>query len=175
VNLFQPLVSVIVLVPILFISVNLWNGESQMRLIRQYASSNIADNNQLVYSNAQKLFYNWWIDPFYKFQSSLYMVDAGYINESYKQIRALYENDPRNLAVLGWLADYSKSEGDYKNEILFRAEISELDPWNANNYLMLGIAYKQVGDLASSKEILEKIISFTPNSEIAKKALAELI
>jgi len=32
-----------------------------------------------------------------------------------------------------------------------------------------------VGDLASSKEILEKIISFTPNSEIAKKALAELI
>ena len=174
VSLFQPLVSVIVLVPTLFISVNLWNGESQMRLIRQYASSNITDNKQIVYSNAQKLFNSWWIDPFYKFQSSLYMVDAGYINESYKQIKALYENDPRNLEVLRWLADYSKSEGNYKNEILFRSEISVLDPWNANNFLMLGVAYKQMGDLASSKEMLKKIISFTPNSEIAKKALAEL-
>ena len=102
------------------------------------------------------------------------MVDAGYINESYKQIKVLYENDPRNLEVLRWLADYSKSEGNYKNEILFRSEISVLDPWNANNFLMLGVAYKQMGDLASSKEMLKKIISFTPNSEIAKKALVEL-
>lgn len=174
VSLFQPLVSVIVLVPTLFISVNLWNGESQMRLVRQYASSNLTDNKQIVYSNAQKLFNSWWIDPFYKFQSSLYMVDAGYINESYKQIKTLYENDPRNLEVLRWLAEYSKSEGNYKNEILFRSEISVLDPWNANNFLMLGVAYKQMGDLASSKAMLKKIISFTPNSEIAKKALIEL-
>lgn len=174
INLFQPIVSLIALAPILLISINLSNAESDMRVIRQYSTSDISDKNALVYKYAQKLINNKFVDPRYKFQASLHMVDAGYISESYKQILVLNEKDPRNLDVLRWLAEYNKSVANYKSEILYRSNISLLDPWNADNYLMLGIAYKQTGDSPNSNKMLDKIKSFAPNSEIAKKALIEL-
>ena len=174
INLFQPITSVIVLVPVLFISTNLWNSESDMRLVRQYATSDISNKNLLVYKYSQKLLSNKFVDPRYKFQASLHMVDAGYLAESYEQIAVLHKNDPRNLDILRWLAEYHKSKMDYKSEVSSRNDISVLDPWNADNYLSLGVAYKQMGDLSNSKRMLEKIMSFAPNSDIAKKALTEL-
>jgi hypothetical protein len=174
INLFQPVISLIVLAPILFISINLSNAELDMRLIRQYATSDISDKNILVYKYAQRLMNNPFVDPSYKFQASLHMVDVGYISESYRQITGLHEKDPRNLDMLRWLAEYNKSIAKYENEILFRTDISLFDPWNATNYLMLGIAYKQTGDSVNSKKMLDKINSFAPNSDVAKKALIEL-
>ena len=174
INLFQPIISLIALTPILFISTNLWSAETDMRLVRQYSNSDISNKNTVVYEYAQRLMNNPFVDPRYKFQASLHMVDTGYINESYKQITGLYEKDPRNLDILRWLAEYNKSITNYKNEILYRTDVSLLDPWNANNYLMLGTAYKQIGDSLSSKKMLDKINSFAANSDIAKKALIEL-
>lgn len=174
INLFQPMISVIVLTPILFISINLWSAESDMRLVKLYTNSDVSDRNTLVYKYAQKLMNNQFADPSYKFQASLHMVDTGYISESYKQITRLHEKDPRNLDILRWLAEYSKSLGDYNSEIKFRTDISLLDPWNADNYLLLGIAYNQTGNLENSKKMLNKIISFAPNSDISKKAITEL-
>jgi O-antigen ligase len=174
INLFQPIISLIVLAPILFISTNLWSAETDMRLVRQYTNSDISNKNIVVYEYAQRLMNNPFVDPSYKFQASLHMVDTGYISESYRQITGLHEKDPRNLDVLRWLAEYNKSIANYENEILFRTDISLFDPWNANNYLMLGMAYKQTGDSVNSKKMLDKINSFAPNSDIAKKALIEL-
>jgi O-antigen ligase len=174
INLFQPIISVIVLAPILFISINLSNAEFDMRLVRQYSTSDISDKNTLVYKYTQKLINNKFTDPRYKFQASLHMVDTGYISESYKQIIVLHEKDPRSLDVLRWLAEYNKSIANYKTEILYRTDISLLDPWNADNYFMLGIAYKQIGDSVNSNKMRDKINGFAPNSEIAKKALIEL-
>jgi tetratricopeptide (TPR) repeat protein len=174
INLFQPIISLIALTPILFISTNLWSAETDMRLVRQYSNSDISNKNTVVYEYAQRLINNPLVDPSYKFQASLHMVDTGYISESYKQITGLYEKDPRNLYILRWLAEYNKSIANYKNEISFRTDISLLDPWNANNYLMLGIAYKQIGDSENSIKMLDNINSFAPNSDIAKKALIEL-
>jgi putative inorganic carbon (HCO3(-)) transporter len=174
VNLFQPTASVIILVPIIFLSYNLWNLESNMRLVRQYAVSDISDKNTLVYNYAQKVFDNPFADPRYKFQASLYIVDTGNITESYKQIKLLYGQNPRDLDILRWLAEYNKSISNYKSEILYRTRISLLDPWNADNYLMLGTAYKKIGDSRNSRRMLDKIISFATNSDTAKKAVIEL-
>lgn len=173
INLFVPLASSLILIPILFISINLWTAESNMFLVRQYANSETQEKNQLVYSYSQKLISNKWTDPNYKFRASLYLVDVGFLAQSYKQISALNEVDPRNLDLLEWLADYHKSIADYKTEIMLRDEISLYDQWNANNYLMLGIAYKQIGDIANSKNMLQKINSFAPNSDAATKAKLE--
>jgi hypothetical protein len=89
-------------------------------------------------------------------------------------LKVLHEKDPRSLDVLRWLAEYNKSIANYKIEILYRTDISLLDPWNADNYFMLGAAYKQIGDSVNLNKMLDKINSFAPNSEIAKKALIEL-
>jgi O-antigen ligase len=174
VNLFQSLASIFVLVPTMLVSINLWNTESQMRLVRQYASSTNVEVQSLADKNAKKLFSNKFADPTYKFKAALYLVDIGYIDESYKQIMVLHRNDPRNLDLLRWLSEYSKSKSDYKNEVLYRTNISLLDPWNADNYFLLGIAYKQIGELDTAKNMFEKIIEFAPKSEVAKIAATEL-
>jgi hypothetical protein len=55
----------------------------------------------------------------------------------------------------------------------------KLDPWNAVNYLQLGKDYKLQGNLIKSKEMLDKILSFStgvvggPIAEQAKKELSQ--
>ena len=55
--------------------------------------------------------------------------------------------------------------------------MAELDPWNAVNYLELGKDYKVLGDLAKSKAMLDKIMSFATGvhgGSIAEEAKLEL-
>jgi len=49
-----------------------------------------------------------------------------------------------------------------------------LDPWNAENYLALGNDYKKQGNLAKSKAMLLKILSFASTNPIAEQAKNEL-
>jgi hypothetical protein len=56
--------------------------------------------------------------------------------------------------------------------------MAKLDPWNAVNYLALGKDYKAQGDLVKSKEMLDKILSFSTGnigSPIAEQAKTELV
>lgn len=175
INLFQPIVSAIVLVPTLIISISLWRSESTMFLVRNYAYSNLENKRSLVYDSAQRLMNNEFSDPNYKFNALLHMVDVGYLNESYEQIKILHRNYPRNLSFLNWLAEYKNSTKAFSEEVSFRRSISVLDPWNAENYLKLGIAYRQLGELENAKRMYEKITSFAPESEIAKTAAVELL
>ncbi len=175
INLFQPIVSAIVLVPTLIISISLWRSESTMFLVRNYAYSDLENKRSLVYDSAQKLINDKFSDPNYKFNALLHMVDVGYLNESYEQIEILHRNDPRNLSFLHWLAEYKNSTKKFSEEVSLRRSISVLDPWNAVNYLKLGIAYRQLGELENAKRMYEKITSFAPESDIAKTAAVELL
>ena len=51
-----------------------------------------------------------------------------------------------------------------------RNKISKTDPWNADNYLKLLLLYKQSGDLVNANAMKNKILSFAPNTEMAKAA-----
>jgi len=57
---------------------------------------------------------------------------------------------------------------------LYREKISELDPWNAANYLDLGKNYKSQGDSIKSKAMLDKILSFASENQIATQAKIDL-
>jgi tetratricopeptide (TPR) repeat protein len=54
-------------------------------------------------------------------------------------------------------------------------KISELDPWNAANYLTLGRIYLNLGDFEKMEAMKSKITSFAPNSEQANLAEIELV
>jgi hypothetical protein len=54
--------------------------------------------------------------------------------------------------------------------INYRLKISQLDPWNASNYLELGKNYNSQGDEFNTALMLEKIISFAPKHPIAESA-----
>jgi hypothetical protein len=52
--------------------------------------------------------------------------------------------------------------------------MAKLDPWNAVNYLAMGKIYKSQGNLADTKLMLEKIMSFAAGDPISSQAKLDL-
>lgn len=124
--------------------------------------------------NAINTFLN---DPNYKLKSGQNLFQIGLRDEGINTIKELTNEDPRNLMALNSLAEIYESLGKYSEAIIYREKIARINQWNALNYLALGKDYKALGNLAKTKEILDKILAFatgpngTPVAEQAKKEL----
>jgi hypothetical protein len=117
------------------------------------------------------------IDPNYSLNSSISLVKAGFTDEGLEIARKIYMDDPRNLDAINGLALTSEQLKRIPDAIVYRLKMAELDPWNAVNYLELGKDYKVLGDLAKSKAMLDKIMSFATGvhgGSIAEEAKIEL-
>jgi len=174
ISLFQPVVSTLILIPTLIVSTNLWNTENSMRSIRQWAYSDIQTNKTLILEHTKELNADPLADPNYKFYSALFLVDAGDVDNSFKQVSKILQDDPRHLGALKWLAEYARLKGKIQEEIQYRNRISTLDPWNAENLYLTGMAYKNLGDASNAKVIFERIIGFAPGTSNAIKAQEEI-
>lgn len=175
VNIYQPTISILFLIPILILSFNLHRIETDTFLAKAYADPANPANKPIVSNYADKVVSNPIADPYYKLLVSLYMVDMGEVETSHKVVSSLHKKDPRNLDYLRWLIEYEKSKKNLDNELEYRELIVSLDPWNAINYFEMGLIYKQKSDLVKMMNMKEKIMSFASNSEIADKATRELI
>lgn len=174
INLFQPVISTLVMIPIILFSYNLYKVETNTFLAKSYADINIPDNAKTVYTYSKDVINNPIADPYYKLLVSLYIADMGYTQEAYASLVALNKKDPRNLDVLRVLAEYEKGNNDVSKEIKYRNQIADLDPWNAVNYFDLGKLYKQQGDVINALRMREKILSFASNTEVGNLAKVEL-
>ncbi len=174
IGLFQPLVSTIVLVPVLFVGALLYRSETDTYLARALADPKFPQNSSQVLNYANNVFSNPLADPQYKFQISLSLVDMGLVKESYDQVIKLHESDSRSLEFLRWLAFYEVEQNNFKEAINYRNKIAVLDPWNANNYLDLGVLYKTIGDEENSLLMLNKIKQFAQNTSVYDLAVSKL-
>jgi hypothetical protein len=156
-SLYQPTISTLFLIPILIFSFNLHRIETDTFLAKAYADPANPANKPIVSNYADRVINNPIADPYYKLLVSLYMVDMG------------------NLVCLRWLIEYEKSKKNSDNELEYRELIVRLDPWNAINYFEMGLIYKQKGDLVKMMNMKEKILNFASSTEIADKAIRELI
>ena len=117
-------------------------------------------------------------DPNYSLNCAIALVGAGFIEDGLEIAKRIYKDDPRNLDAINGLALVSEQLGNFPDAIFYRLKMVELDPWNAVNYLELGKDYKANGDLLKSREMLDKILSFSfgpiggPIADQAKAALA---
>jgi O-antigen ligase len=91
------------------------------------------------------------------------------------ELKQIIKVDYRNLDTLGLLAAANEMSGNLAESINYRNEIAKYDPWNAPNYLSLGLMYKKQGDEQKMKLMLSKILSFASNDPIAKEAKEQLI
>lgn len=117
-------------------------------------------------------------DPNYKLSSAMSLVQNGFADEGLLLVKEINLNDPRNLDALNALALTSEQLNKISDAIIYREKMAKLDPWNAVNYLALGKDYKAQGDLVKSKEMLDKILSFSTGnigSPIAEQAKTELV
>jgi tetratricopeptide (TPR) repeat protein len=95
----------------------------------------------------------------------------GFTAQAAEELNKLVSDDPRNLSYLQGLIIFETRANNLQRVIQIRNQISEYDPWNAQNYLELIKLYKLSGDLSKAGEMKDKIISFAANTEIAKNAI----
>jgi tetratricopeptide (TPR) repeat protein len=113
-----------------------------------------------------------------------YKVDAlislySYVEQdgSYKEIKRIVDDNPKNRDFLEVLATIDEQRKDYSSAIQNRIQISQIDPLAANNYLLLARLYLSTEDTEKARLLFNKIISIAPKTNegvIAKKELDKL-
>ena len=113
-------------------------------------------------------------DPTYKLTAAMNLAQSGFIEEGLTEVLKIHTENPRNLDALNILVRTYEQTNRIPEAIIYREKISQVDLWNADNYLSLGKNYKAQGDLIKTKAMLEKILSFAAGKEIAEQAKIDL-
>jgi tetratricopeptide (TPR) repeat protein len=160
----------------LFLILPLYSGEKNTWLARGYfnPSSNDPKLQEMFKKYSIEALGTRFISNDYKniTLTNLYSIDPQKAVDELKQIT---NEDFRNLDTLGLLAAANEMSGNLAESIKYRNELAKYDPWNAPNYLSLGLMYKKLGDQQKMNLMLSKILSFASNDPIAKEAKGQLI
>jgi O-antigen ligase len=173
-NLFQPITSLVVLVPILIFVTNFYRIEQHMFILKSISNPAFTENKQPVLQYANKVLSNPLTDPFYKYRCVFFLYDMGFKEEAFQVISGLVSNDPLNPDFLRGKVFIEESRNNVLGVVSAREKISNVDPWNADNYLQLLKLYKSQGDLDKAFKMKEKIFSFAPGTKIANEAQESL-
>jgi tetratricopeptide (TPR) repeat protein len=174
-TLLQPIISsLLALFSVLFVSM-LYVGENGTIKARTFYNPNSKSQSPIYYEAISKVLQNKLTDPNYKYMVIQDLYESDQANEAVKQIKILINSDPINLDYLRGGAFTSERLGDYVTAIELRKRISNLDPWNSDNYLRLGMDYKKIGDISNMKLMLNRIIEVSPNHPIVETAMLELV
>ena len=114
-------------------------------------------------------------DSTYKLTAAMNLAQIGFMEEGLTEIIKIHTENPRNLDALNVLVATYEQTNRIPEAIIYREKISQVDPWNADNYLSLGKNYKAQGDLIRTKAMLDKILSFAAGKEIAEQAKIDLV
>lgn len=170
-NLVQPILSILILVPILVLSSFLYKSEVNLKLIQNYASPSAPQNKQFILEWSKDILNNSFTDPYYQYVNSLYLYDLGERDMAYTNLIKLLSNDSNNILYLKTLALFEEQKGNDMKAINALRSVAKGDPWNAENYLKLMELYKKIGDSNNAIVMKDKIQAIVPGSEIAKKAI----
>lgn len=174
INLFQPLLAVLLLVPIFTVSSYLYRAEKDTYMVQAFASSNTQEAKSALIQYFDDLTKNPLADPYYKFRSALLLYEAGFSEQGYSELNKLIDSDPRNIYYLNAIGFLASQRQDLELAVKSLSKIAEVDPWNAVNYNQLGMLYSQIGNKEQAENVFRKIIEFAPNSEQAQIAKVNL-
>jgi hypothetical protein len=170
INLFQPVVSALILLPIILFSLGLAKAERDMFVLKGISNPAYPENKPAVQRFGNQVLSNSIADPFYKYRLAFFLYDMGYQEEAYSHVSKSLAADPTNLEFLTGMIFLEESKNNIENVISLRNRITALDPWNADNYLQLLKLYKASGDLVNAEVMKTKILSFAIGTDIAKTA-----
>jgi O-antigen ligase len=114
-------------------------------------------------------------DPTYKLTAAMNLAQSGFVEEGLTEVIKIHTENPRNLDALNVLVRTYEQTNRIAEAINYREKISEIDPWNADNYLSLGKLYKAQGNSPKTKAMLDKILSFAAGKEVAEQAKIDLV
>jgi tetratricopeptide (TPR) repeat protein len=174
INLFQPLLALLLLLPIVIVSSYLYRSEKDTYMVQAFASSNTQEGKSALIQYFDDLTKNPLSDPYYKFKSALFLYEAGFSEQSSSELNKLIDSDPRNIYYLNAIGYLASQRQDLELAVKSLSKIADVDPWNAKNYNQLGVLYLQKGNKEQAKRMFQKIIDFAPNTEQAQLAKTKL-
>jgi len=169
----QSLSSLLVAITLVFVVI-FYRGESAINQQRAAYNPNNPGQSTVFKSLADKTINSFAIDDQYKIMTASYLGGMGYGTEALQLLQELHLKDQRNLDTLTLLSSFNEQLGNYEKAIYFREKIAKLDPWNAENLLVIGRDYKILKNDVKVEEYLNKILSFASSDPIAKVAVTEL-
>ena len=170
INLFQPVISLLALLPIIIFVTSIYKVEQNMLFLKSVSNPAYPENKSTAQMFLNSILDNPTSDPFYKYRASFFAYDMGYRDEAYILVSKLLADDPTNLEYLQGMVFLEESKNDISKLIEIRKRIAAVDPWNAENYLQLLKLYKATGDTISMEAMKVKIFSFAAGTDIAKTA-----
>jgi O-antigen ligase len=170
----QPIISGILTLGAVFLVSLLYAGDQGTMESRQYFNSTTNTQSSRFYEKVDSALKNSFNDPYYKLVISEMLMQSGDQTRAVEEITKLNNSDPHNLDYIRFLAMVAEKNNDYNNAIKFRQLIAEYDPWNAENFLLLGLNYKLSGDYVSMNKMLNSIIEIAPNHLISTTAKMQL-
>jgi O-antigen ligase len=169
-------ISTVATILTLSLVVPLYSGEKNTWLARGYFNPSSSDPKlqELFIKYSNNALRSRFISSDYKniTLTNLYSFDP---QKAIDELEQIVKSDYRNLDTLGLLAAANEMSGNLTESIYYRNEIAKYDPWNAPNYLSLGLMYKKQGDEQKMNQMLSKILSFASNDPIANEAKEQLI
>jgi O-antigen ligase len=172
-NTFKPIVSGAFVLVFLFLVIPQFRGESNTFHLSAYAVPTQAQGqanrdayHQLVVSDLAIPMLN----PQYRLLMASNLAQAGYVDEAFTQINKQIKTDPRDYGALAMEASFYEQLHQYPKAITNRLKMFTLDPWGAQNLLVLGQDYIAVGDKASAKLYGQKIVAMAPKTTQAQQA-----
>jgi len=167
INLLQPSISFLFLIPTLVIATYLHRSETNTLQLQKISASTGIDFRTInkitsdVYNNPASL-------PQYKLFSVMVLNSAGEKIKVEEKIKALRKTSPRLLNI--FYSDIQIHNNNFNIELDNRLNILKIDPWNLKNYLRIVELSLILNDKENLKFSLDRILTLAPNSDEAKTA-----
>jgi len=171
IEVFRPVLTVLIVIPTLILSFNVFRSETDLYKLRSLLSSNSPQAKPYLEEFAKKIISNKFSDPMYKYESIVALIQIGFTAEGNQAFNELYTNNQRNLTYLNALAFSEQELKKSISAIKYREMIAIYDPWNAKNYEQLYYLYSSTENNFKANEIRDKLLSFAPESDQAKNVM----
>lgn len=168
IELFQPLVTTVLIIPALVISFMLYRSENHTWMARSFYNPNQPSLNPQLEQFSKSVISNSLSDPFLRFRVTGYLLSSGDVKIAPAELIKLHQEDSRNLDYLRVLSVYAYQIGDLESSIDYRNQILIFDPLNTNNILELAKLYISKSDTVSAENMKQRILDLDPTGENAQ-------
>ena len=141
-----------ILISVSFLVAFLYRGEGlfyeQKKILASQNTSNNLEFREIALSTLETPL----LDPRYKFQTSVSLVNNGFVEDGLSGLISQQKNDPRDLLTLNALAEVYDQIGREELAIEYRLKIGQLDPNDVKNFRSLSKLLKLTNQREEAKK-----------------------
>jgi tetratricopeptide (TPR) repeat protein len=124
-----------------------------------------------IYLNlSRSTFHQSMLNPTYKDNIGLILAKNNYMSEAISDFKQVIKQDPRNTNAYAFLATLYETLKDSKSAIEYRQVLSKLDPYGAENLVLLEADYLSLGERQEAVTTRDSILGMAPGTDVAKRA-----